>query len=113
MVTLKRDKVKVRDALFLVKHYAKSGDFCTNFPDHIKGFHLEKACKIHDVQYTAEDKLTYDDEALLIQAGRIHEDTRAESDEWFCADISSISNDLIALIMYAGVRIFGWLYWRK
>jgi len=50
---------------------------------------------------------------MLKDAKRVHVEFREEGDDYLYDDVELMSHDIIAMVMWAGVKLFGKKYWRK
>ena len=101
--------------------FRKSKDYCTAFADGFLNWDWKKACYYHDVAYTKMVNLSEEEWAQYLEAhttlpANLDGDflTRLEADGIFYWDIvESGSPEVIALLMWAGVRLFGRSRWRR
>lgn len=68
-------------------------NWCTFFPDYVCGVYIGDACERHDRRY---------------ESTRL---TRAQADRLLFREMWRKDLYLTAIIMWCGVRLFGWIYY--
>jgi hypothetical protein len=72
-------------------------DYCTSFPDKIGEIDISLCCKAHDKAYELQlDKPTADVELFNC-----------------VADAGGVGILLVACLMFFGVSVFGWMFYKK
>lgn len=83
-------------------------NYCTAFPDKILGTDISQCCKAHDDAYSPNDI-----QNIVYAASRYEADVALLQ----CVQQAFPTNTFLAitipLLMFAGVRLFGWKFFKK
>ena len=79
----------------MINKLCERGQNCTCFVDKIGKYYHGDCCKLHDFNYQKQHI------------------TRAKADKKFFNCLRKKTDDIIAFLMYLGVRSFGWIFWNK
>lgn len=80
-------------------------DYCTASPDSLFGVDFSEACMIHDLDYEVGGSNYKRKQADLLLKENIK--------SYFMVEDKKTLGSIVGNIYYAGVRIFGWMHWRK